>query len=256
MAHATDTFLVTETPSGGTPAMSESPESSGATPPAPAGRDAIYDPLRRENLGRSVLWALVSTQAVPLGEIPDFRGSGIYAIYYTGYHELYQPISSSMFHIPIYVGKADPKGSRKGETVGHAWEGHKLRDRLRAHSRKIDKALDLELGHFHARFLPADDLFTPMAERLMISELRPVWNLVLEGFGVNRQGSGRETNQLRPKWHELHPGVEWADGMPGQPGGAAPLHAAVVAHLKLHSTPPASAEGGPGQPGITDPHPI
>ncbi|MET8561588.1 Eco29kI family restriction endonuclease [Streptomyces flaveolus] len=236
--------------------MTESSEQGRRELSAGFGRDSIYDPLRRENLGRSVLWALVSSKPVPLGHIPDFRGSGIYAIYYAGAHELYTPISSVNCDIPIYVGKADPEGSRKGQNVGAAWEGTKLRDRLRQHARKIDKALDLDLGDFFARYLPADDLFTPMAERLMIGDLQPVWNVVLEGFGVNRQGSGREDRQLRPKWHEVHRGIAWADGMPAQPGGPEPLRAAIVAHLELHGTPPSASDGEPGQPGLTDLSPI
>ncbi|MFD3777452.1 Eco29kI family restriction endonuclease [Streptomyces sp. NPDC058612] len=236
--------------------MTETSEHDRRDPSAGPGRDSIYDPLRRENLGRSVLWALVSSKPVPLGHIPNFRGSGIYAIYYAGPHELYTPISSARCDIPIYVGKADPEGSRKGQNVGAAWEGTKLRDRLRQHGRKIDKALDLDLSDFFARYLPADDLFTPMAERLMISDLQPVWNVVLEGFGVNRQGSGREDRQLRPKWHEMHPGIDWADGMPAQRGGPEPLRAAIVAHLECHGTAPSASDGEPGQPGLTDLSPI
>lgn len=219
-----------------------------------SGPNSIYDPLRRENLGKSVLWALVSSKPVPLGQIPDFGGSGIYAIYYAGPNPLYARISDNACDTPIYVGKADPAGSRKGQNVDAAWEGTKLRDRLRQHGRKIDKADDLDLDHFLARYLPADDLFTPIAERLMISGLQPVWNVALEGFGVNQQGGGREGAQLRPKWHEVHRGIPWADGMTAQPGGPEPLRAAIAAHLDVFGTPPSSTDGEPGRPGLTDLH--
>ncbi|MFJ6212442.1 Eco29kI family restriction endonuclease [Streptomyces sp. NPDC092296] len=213
-----------------------------------SGPESIYDPLRRENLGRSVLWALTSSEAVRLDRVSSFGGCGIYAIYYTGDHELYAPISSDSFEVPIYVGKADPAGGRKGVNVGKAWEGTPLWARLRMHKRKIERAVDLDIEHFYARYLPADDLFTPMAERLMISDLRPVWNVVLEGFGVNQQGSGREGKQLRPKWHEVHTGVQWADGMTPQPGGPEPLRLQVRAHLRLHAKPLPGAAGRP--PGV------
>lgn len=78
-----------------------------------SGPDSIYDPLRRENLGRSVLWALTSREAVRLDRIPRFNGCGIYAIYYAGDHELYAPIASDRCEVPIYVGKADPSGGAK-----------------------------------------------------------------------------------------------------------------------------------------------
>jgi hypothetical protein len=199
-------------------------------------------------LGRSVLWALTSRQAVRLDQIPRFNGCGIYAIYYAGNNELYAPIASSKFEVPIYVGKADAKGARKGLNVGKAWEGTPLWSRLGQHRGKLSKATDLNVEHFFARYLPADDLFTPMAERLMISDLRPVWNLVLEGFGVNPQGAGRENTQVRPKWHEVHTGVDWADGMPAQPGGPEPLRKEIHAHLALHSKPHPGAAGQP--PGV------
>lgn len=210
-----------------------------------SGPQDIYDPLRRENLGRSVLWALISSKAIPLAEIPSFQGCGIYALYYTGENELYAPISSSDPEIPIYVGKADPEGARKGQAVTPAWEGYKLRDRLKKHARTIDAATNLELADFEARYLTADDLFTPMAERLMISELKPVWNIILEGFGVNRPGGKREKG-LRPKWHQLHPGAKWAEGMPERPGGTTKLEEEVRKHLAIH---PSIEEGDAGQPG-------
>ena len=204
----------------------------------------VYDPLKRENLGRSVLWALVASNPVPLGDIPQFPGCGIYALYYTGDSELYEPISSLELQVPIYVGKADPSGSRKGGEVHRAWEGFRLRDRLNKHARTIEAAKNLDLIDFQARYLPADDLFTPMAERLMISELKPVWNMILEGFGVNPPGKKRIEGR-RPKWHQVHPGVSWAEGMPERPGGAPKLEEEVRLHLKTHGPERKSASGVP-----------
>lgn len=101
------------------------------------------------------------------------------------------------------------------------------------------------IGGSSERYLPADDLFTPMAERLMIKDLQPVWNVILEGFGVNPQGAPRQAEQMRPKWHEVHTGVRWADGMRPQPSGPVPLREAVREHLKLHAAPPTNAAGRP-----------
>ncbi|MFJ2090818.1 Eco29kI family restriction endonuclease [Streptomyces sp. NPDC087901] len=218
-----------------------------ADEPSKFGAEKIYDPLRRENLGRSVLWALTSGDPVRMDQVQSFKGCGIYAMYYTGDHELYAPISGS-FEVPIYVGKSDPPGGRKGVTVAEAWEGTPLWERVSVHRRKLTKAADLRLEDFHIRYLTADDLFTPMAERLMIRDLRPVWNVILEGFGVNQQGGPREAEQMRPKWHEVHVGVPWADKMRPQPHGPEPLREAVQAHLALHAKPPTSAAGRP--PGV------
>ena len=192
------------------------------------------------NLGRSVQWALLARSAVRLDMLPVFDGCGIYALYYAGPLPLYTSISSKDCQIPIYVGKADPEGGRKGLNVTPAWEGRKLRTRLLQHRRKLNASDNFKAEEFFTRYLPADDLFTPMAERLMISGFRPVWNLVLTGFGVNQQGGPREAEQLRPAWHELHRGVPWAEGMTPHPVPADELAAKVSAHLAKYS------KAGPG----------
>jgi hypothetical protein len=214
-------------------------------------RDRIYDPLRRENLGRSVQWALLARPAVRIDQLPRFDGCGIYAIYYAGTLPLYQPISSLNFQVPIYIGKADPKGARKGLNVHPAWEGTKLRTRIGQHKRKLDATHEFSSEHFWVRYLPADDLFTPMAERLMITAFRPVWNLRLDGFGVNAQGGPREAEQLRPAWHELHRGVPSFDRMTAHGVDALELKARVSAHL-MEWSHPAKDAAIPGLAPLTD----
>jgi hypothetical protein len=214
-------------------------------------RDRIYDPLRRVNLGRSVQWALLARPPVRLDRLPIFDGCGIYALYYTGSLSLYAPISSADCEVPIYVGKADPEGGRKGLNVRPAWEGRKLRNRIGQHGRKLDASNDFKAEQFYARYLPADDLFTPMAERLMISGFHPVWNLILDGFGVNPQGGRREAEQLRPAWHELHRGVPWAERMTPHQVSATELAMRVSVHLGVYSKPSPDA-AIPGQAALSD----
>ncbi|MPQ98134.1 Eco29kI family restriction endonuclease [Modestobacter sp. I12A-02628] len=165
-----------------------------------------YDPLSKVNLGRSVETALLRTPVQPLEAIPPFRGAGIYAIYYAGNLEMYQPLSGSQ--TPIYVGKAVPAGARKGQATG-GQQGHQLWDRLDEHRGSVDAAGNLDVGDFYARYLVADELFIPMAERLMITGFQPVWNLVVDGFGNHDPGAGRLAMR-RPPWDELHPGRGWA----------------------------------------------
>jgi len=45
------------------------------------------------NLGRSVAEALLLSPVVPLAQIPDLIGAGVYAIYYTGGFEAYAPVA-------------------------------------------------------------------------------------------------------------------------------------------------------------------
>lgn len=165
-----------------------------------------YDPLSKVNLGRSVETALLRTPVQPLVAIPPFRGAGIYAIYYSGALAVYRPLWSSQ--TPIYVGKAVPAGARKGQATG-GLQGHQLWDRLDEHRGSVDAAVNLDVRDFSARYLVADELFIPMAERLMISGFQPVWNLVVDGFGNHDPGAGRLAMR-RPPWDELHPGRGWA----------------------------------------------
>lgn len=173
---------------------------------ASADRPQPYDPLSRINLGRSVEAELLRRETHPLASVPPFYGAGIYAIYFTGNLELYLPISGTQ--TPIYVGKAVPAGARKGMT-DQAVVGHQLWSRIDEHRESVAAAEDLSVDDFRVRYLVADELFIPMAERLMIRGFQPVWNLVVDGFGNHDPGAGRRAGR-RPSWDELHPGRSWS----------------------------------------------
>lgn len=63
----------------------------------------------------------------PLSDTADLIGAGVYAIYYVGDFARYAPIDAvntdDLFSQPIYVGKAIPKGGRKGGMVTDAGKG-------------------------------------------------------------------------------------------------------------------------------------
>jgi hypothetical protein len=48
-----------------------------------------------------------------------------------------------------------------------------------------------------------------LAESLLIERYRPLWNVVVDGFGNHAPGSGRYQGK-RPNWDTLHPGRVWA----------------------------------------------
>ena len=79
-----------------------------------------YNPLEKENLGKSVADSLIKQKAEPLGSIERFLGAGVYAIYYTGSFAPYAKLGEwnrkgEDLKFPIYVGKAVPEGGRKGK---------------------------------------------------------------------------------------------------------------------------------------------
>ena len=174
-----------------------------------------YNPLEKKNLGISVADALLQRPLGPLPPAEPFIAAGIYALYYNGDFPTYRPISlrhrEDKKEIPIYVGKAIPKGGRKGiESALSA--GPVLYNRLTEHAESITAARNIELSDFLCRYLAVDDIWIPLGESLMIQMFAPVWNVILEGFGNHDPGAGRHAGE-KPRWDVVHPGRAWASRM-------------------------------------------
>lgn len=172
-----------------------------------------FNPLDKRHLGESVAQAMLRQPAVPLAEIRNFDGAGIYAIYYHGDFPAYKPISGSnmggRYKVPIYIGKAVPKGARKGSDLS-AIPGRVLFSRLMQHLRSVEEATNLSVEDFSCRYLVVDDIWIPLGESLLIARFAPLWNSLIDGFGNHDPGKGRHAG-LRPRWDVLHPGRSWAD---------------------------------------------
>lgn len=175
-----------------------------------------YNPLEKENLGKSVANSLIKQKPVPLGSVERFSGAGVYAIYYTGDFDTYSKLrdwntSVNDLNAPIYVGKAVPTGGRKGNVDPDvSAKGTALFSRLDEHRKSIEQATNLEIGDFWCRHLVVDDIWIPLGESLLIQRHRPIWNSLIDGFGNHDPGSGRHQGS-RPNWDTLHPGRSWAD---------------------------------------------
>lgn len=173
-----------------------------------------FNPLDKKNLGASVAEAMLASKVHPLGAVPEFKGAGIYAIYYTGTFPAYAELSArnqgGKFSVPIYVGKAVPSGARKGGAAGSsANSGRTLFSRLKEHAESVQGVSNLDIEDFHCRFLVVDDIWIPLGESLLIARYSPVWNSLVDGFGNHDPGKGRY-NGMRPRWDVLHPGRAWA----------------------------------------------
>lgn len=190
-----------------------------------------YNPLSKRNLAASIVSKLLQQ---PPEEMPPqrFPGAGIYLIYYTGGFAPYAKISAAnkkgQFAQPIYVGKAIPKGGRKGLEGFDVPHGHVLCARVSQHADSIAAANNLSLEDFRCRWLVVDEVFIPLAESLLISHFRPVWNVVVDGFGNHDPGAGRISGK-KPAWDVLHPGRSWADRLK-----AAVTCEGVIAHIQAH----------------------
>lgn len=174
---------------------------------------APYNPLSKRNLAASIVSKLLHQAPQELPP-PSFIGAGIYILYYIGTFEPYRPISDAnqeeRFAQPIYVGKAIPAGGRKGVEGFDTPHGHALCRRLSEHSESLKSANNLEIKDFRCRWLVVDEVFIPLGESLLISHFKPLWNVVVDGFGNHPPGGGRAKGK-KPIWDVLHPGRGWAE---------------------------------------------
>jgi hypothetical protein len=175
---------------------------------------APFNPLDTRNLGIAVAKALLGRKPIPIDSLSQFRGAGIYAIYYRGTFPIYAPISAANTdpknpRWPIYVGKAIPPGGRKGKFSTDATNTNALFSRIRQHADSIRSTKCLALSDFSCRFLVVQDLWIPLAEQLLITHFSPIWNSHIDGFGNHDPGAGRYAG-LKPRWDALHPGRSWA----------------------------------------------
>ncbi len=133
-------------------------------------KQAPYNPLDKLNLAKSIEAEILSRDAAPLGDISALLGAGVYAIYYTGDFPAYSEIAvlnrRGRFRQPIYVGKAIPKGGRKGGLTKDASRGQSLADQLRQHAASIEEARNLQLPDFYVRHLVVDDIWIPLGENI------------------------------------------------------------------------------------------
>ena len=173
---------------------------------------------------RSVVQEAVQFLAeTPIHALPPetFFGAGVYLLYYSGTFEPYAHIAHLNQQTPIqpiYIGKADPPGSRTGRSSS-AGENNSLHKRLGEHARSIESVVNLAVRDFQCRFMilndPETDLISTV-EATLIRTYNPLWNAVVDGFGNHDPGSGRY-NQARSEWDVLHPGRSWANRLTGRP---------------------------------------
>lgn len=166
-----------------------------------------FNPLTVPNLALALALELLEQPVNPLPPNATFPGAGIYAIYYLGpfdaYGQLVERNGGEKCKAPIYVGRAVRKGWRKGIEFSPSTKPA-VYPRLKDHSNSI-AATTLDLEDFRCRYLIVEDAFIDLAESVLISLFRPVWNQVVDGFGNNPTGGPRST-QRKSEWDVLHPG--------------------------------------------------
>lgn len=198
-----------------------------------------FDPLTPLNLARSVERALLDEPLNPLPPRGSFGGGGIYCIYYSGPYEPYAAIAGEPPRIPVYVGRTSMPGRGVNGLLGPT-DRPLLFNRLRDHARTLQQAENLRPDDFSCQFLVIDDMWAPHAEALLIAHFRPLWNVLVDGFGNHEPGAGRY-GQPRSSWDELHPGRSWAARLGPSRRTRAEILQAVADHLNESRSPDVSS---------------
>ena len=201
-----------------------------------------YNPLDKNSIGDTIVRELI---AQPCGSLPTpksrgtkrspteniFEGAGIYAIYYVGDFPAYAHIASAnaenACQTPIYIGKADPVGGRKGAFELDSSTGYALYSRLKDHATSISQVANIRLEDFRCRYLVVDDIWISLGERQAIRKYLPLWNTLIDGFG-NHDPGNRRKDQYRSDWDVVHPGRYWAQKLGQSPKTAEQILAAVL----------------------------
>lgn len=79
----------------------------------------------------------------------------------------------------------------------------------------IGETVNPRLADFRCRFLVSEDIWIPLGESLLIEQFKPVWNVLIQGFGIHTPGKRRP--QRKSKWDTFHPGRKLASGLPANP---------------------------------------
>jgi hypothetical protein len=170
--------------------------------------DKPYNPLEKFNLAKSIEGELLARTAEPITIADRIEGAGVYVIYYVGSFAPYGSLAEANRNScskPIYVGKAIPKGGRKGGLTKDSGSGRALADRLRQHIASIEEVSNLDIADFRLRYMVLEDIWIPLGENMLIETFRPVWNRAIDGFG-NKDPGKRRASQYKSPWDVLHPG--------------------------------------------------
>lgn len=184
-----------------------------------------YDPLSVDELGQNAARALMGYPAATLPPDAAFDGAGVYTLHYVGCFPAYADMADNE---PIYVGKANPAGGRQGRKAG-AKPSRALLKRLSKHARSIEAVENLDLADFRCRWLVLDPVWIGLTEQVLIAESRPLWNVVVDGFGINAPGQGRR-NQARSQWDTVHPGRPEVANLPDREESAAVILDSIAVH--------------------------
>ena len=166
------------------------------------------------------------SNGTPVHSIPiprRFSGTGVYALYciaQSGIYSKFHKVNRTAFTMPIYIGKAVPKGWRQARQLSAKnAKSYELYNRIYEHSHSINIAEGLERSDFFCRFMILEGRESDLigtVEAALIRKYQPIWNTLIDGFGNHDPGKGRY-QQAKSDWDVCHPRRAWAERCQGIP---------------------------------------
>lgn len=183
----------------------------------------VYTSSDFEEIIKDTIRFFNGTPVYPISISERFHGTGVYALYCiakTGIYSKFHLVNRTAFRMPIYVGKAVPKGWRQARQSSlQNNQSYELRNRLREHSRSIHLGEGLDESDFFCRFIILEGRESDLigtVEAALIRKYQPLWNVLIDGFGNHDPGKGRY-QQAKSDWDVCHPGRAWAEKCQGVP---------------------------------------
>lgn len=197
----------------------------------------VLDPSDPSVVGQLIAETLLTQDRYNLDSIQRFYGSGVYAIYYSGAFDAYEPVSGT--ETPLYVGKADPASHG---AITPIQQGQRLWSRLYDHRKSIKAARNLNINDFDCRYLAVRSAWQGTAETYLISKFLPIWNnetKICYGFGKHGDAHTTRANTRSP-WDTLHPGRNWATKEGNRPYKLSDkqIKALIADHFRKHPPQP------------------
>ena len=181
----------------------------------------IYTSSDFEEIIKDTIRFFNGTPVHPISISERFHGTGVYALYCiakTGIYSKFHLVNRTAFHVPIYVGKAVPKGWRQArQSVPADTRSYELNNRIREHRRSIELGEGLDRADFFCRFMILEGKESDLigtVEAALIRRYQPIWNTLIDGFGNHDPGKGRY-EQAKSDWDVCHPGRLWAEKCQG-----------------------------------------
>ena len=173
----------------------------------------ILQGLHDDSILKAMLEELYKQPLIELNEklLSPEADAGIYCLYYTGNtNTLYNGISAEF---PIYIGKAsrheEDEKKRKSSLYKRISE-HRSSICMVEKNSCIDPRRSIRLCDFRMRYLSLSHTMTAGCETLLIAYYRPLWNVLITGFGKHSPGKTRSPESAL--WDLLHIG-RWCKEM-------------------------------------------